>query len=183
MGRSHDLETVLRSARELERDGGIHFLFVGEGAKKDWLRRESARLSNVTVIDPLPRAERDTVLAACDLSLIPFVPGMSGVSVPSRMYNVMASGRPLLALCDRGSEIGMVIREERIGWVVDCGDTAGLAEAIRFSAGAPVLLAELGVRARSAAERKYSEDRVLDRWEAAMRELDGEVAAPAQKVA
>lgn len=171
MGRSHDLESLVECARVLRGDERFHFLLIGTGAKRAWLDRQAEVLPNLTVLDPLPRADRDLVLSACDISVIPFVPGMFGVSVPSRMYNVMASGRPLVALCDRGSEVAAVIREERIGWVLDPGDIGGLADALRVSAEAPMLLSEMGARARAAVERKYTSAHVIRRYESVIREL------------
>ena len=43
---------------------------------------------------------------------------MAGVSVPSRMYNIMSAGKPLLAAADEWSEIGMLVKEEQIGATV-----------------------------------------------------------------
>jgi len=75
----------------------------------------------VTVLPACERADLSMHLAACDLAVIAFLPGMAGVSVPSRLYNVLASGRPVLAAAEAGSELSMVIHEEQVGWTVPPG--------------------------------------------------------------
>jgi glycosyltransferase involved in cell wall biosynthesis len=111
-------------------------------------------------------------LNACDISVVAFVKGMAGVSVPSRMYNVMASGKPILAVCDPESELARVVLEERIGWVVPPEDPTALAAAIDFARAQPAELAQMGVRARAAAVRSYSKAAVLDQYRALVQTLD-----------
>jgi glycosyltransferase involved in cell wall biosynthesis len=162
MGRAHALEPVLEAARRLRDRNDIHFLFVGTGAKKNWLKGAVAndQLPNVDILPYLPRIELDVSLNACDVAVIPFIPGMSGVSVPSRMYNVMAAGRPILAVADESSELARVVREEGIGWVLPPGAPDNLADTILEARANPRRLAEMGARARAAAEERYTLDRV-----------------------
>jgi glycosyltransferase involved in cell wall biosynthesis len=106
-------------------------------------------------------------LAACDLAVIAFLPGMAGVSVPSRLYNVLASGRPVLAAAEAGSELSMVIHEEQVGWTVPPGRPAEMASAIALAAAMdPVTRARMGARARRAAETSYARGTVLGAWKA-----------------
>ena len=83
-------------------------------------------------------------LNACDVALISFVPGMAGISVPSRLYNVLAAGKPILAVADADSELARVVREEQIGWVIEPDDPAGLARAIRDAKDHPEERLEMG---------------------------------------
>ena len=59
---------------------------------------------NISVLDPLPQCALCDGLASCNIAIISFKSGMAGLSVPSRMYNILASGRPMLAICDTDSE-------------------------------------------------------------------------------
>lgn len=157
MGRTHNLEVLVEAAAALRDRSDIHFLFSGSGAKRAWVERAAAGAPNVTMLAAhYPRAHQHDVLNACDISLISFMPGMSGVSVPSRMYDVLASGHPLLALANDDSELAMMIAEERVGWTVPPGDRDALIERILYAAAHPEELSEMGRRARAAAERKYS---------------------------
>lgn len=175
MGRTHDVESVIAAAVLLERSHPqIHFLFLGGGAKRPQMEAEVARrgLANVTFAGTQPRAEQETFLAAADLAVIPFVPGMSGVSVPSRMYNVLASGRPILAVADDDSELARVVREEGVGWVVAPRSGAEVARVIAAAASDPVLLSAMGTRARAAAEARYARPLVMDRYRALFHALE-----------
>jgi colanic acid biosynthesis glycosyl transferase WcaI len=59
------------------------------------------------------------------------LPGMLGVSVPSRSYNILAAGKPILGVLNRESEIALMIEEEGIGWVVEPQNAAALVATIR----------------------------------------------------
>ena len=165
MGRTHALDVVVTAAARCE-DRGVHFLFAGDGARKQWLEAEIARrgLANATVIPNQPRAASEVLLNACDVALFAAVPGMSGVSVPSRMYNILASGKPMIAMADPSTELAAVIEEEGVGWVVPVGDVDGLVAAIDAARSDPAGLAAMGVRARRAAESKYSPASVVAQW-------------------
>jgi colanic acid biosynthesis glycosyl transferase WcaI len=159
MGRTHGLEYIIDCAALLGAAGlGIAFLCIGRGAKRPWLDAEVAdrKLENVTIRSFAPREQLTTSLNACDVAIIAFMPGMSGVSVPSRMYNIMAAGKPIIAVTDADSELAYVVAEERIGWIVQPGDIRALRQTILIAAQNPEELAAMGRRARTAAETKYS---------------------------
>ena len=92
---------------------------------------------------------------------------MLGVSVPSRLYNVLASGRPVLAVADPASEPARVVTEAGVGWVVRPGDPWALAAAVRTAIASEDLVA-MGGRARRCAEDTYSFEAVLGRWRIAV---------------
>jgi glycosyltransferase involved in cell wall biosynthesis len=157
MGRTHGLEVLIEAASALRPRTDIHFLFSGSGAKRPWLENAAAGCPNITVLAAHhPRESLNDLLNACDLSTISFGPGMSGVSVPSRMYDVLASGHPLLAMADSDSELAMMIAEERVGWSVPPGDLGAFIERVVYAADHRDELREMGRRARAAAERTYS---------------------------
>ena len=166
MGRTHGLDSLLGAAERLQNCLEVHFLFIGSGARKDWLE-QAARdrgLRNVTVLPRQPREELSAVLSACDVAVISFLPGMAGVSVPSRMYNILAAGKPILGVTDRDSELALVIEEERVGWVVPPSQPEKIVEAIQDARSAPDVLAEMGQRARTVAEKKYSPESVIQAY-------------------
>ena len=163
MGRPHCIEDLLDAAELVKPDPEIHFLLVGWGVKKVWVVKEkrARKLDNMTIIDPLPREQSCDVQNACDIAINTLSSDMSGISVPSRTYNVMASGKPMLAVCDDDSELAAVIHEERIGWVVPPGRPDLLAAAIRAAKANPDELRSMGERAYQAAEAKYTIASVL----------------------
>jgi glycosyltransferase involved in cell wall biosynthesis len=162
IGRTHGIEHLMNCAGQMLHESSIHFLIIGFGGKKNWLKQtiKKRKLINTTLMDYRPRSVLPISLSACDVTIISFVHGMAGVSVPSRMYNVMAAGKPIIAVADPDSELVLVVREENIGWVVSPGDIGGLRKVILEAKANPDLLVQMGQRARRAAETKYSFERV-----------------------
>jgi glycosyltransferase involved in cell wall biosynthesis len=157
----------------LRQDRRIHFLFIGSGSKKPWLEREAEvrGLTNVTVLGPRPRSESLEFLNACDVSIMALRAGMEGAGVPSRLYNVLAAGKPVIAAMDASSEVGRVVREDEVGWVVPTSSARAVCEAVREASSRRDELLSRSKRAREVAERKYSFERILERWVALLREV------------
>lgn len=166
MGRSHDLEAILAAAERLKHREDIHFLLVGSGAQKAGLKRtvEEKHLENVTVADRVPREDLPELLTAADVALISFVPGMAGISVPSRLYNMLAAGMPILAITDLHSEVAQVIHEENVGIAVPPGNALAFGEAILRLVSRPELRDEMARRARIVAETTYQYSTILDAY-------------------
>jgi colanic acid biosynthesis glycosyl transferase WcaI len=168
IGKVHGIEALVDAAAELARtDPQVHLLFIGSGAKRAWLVEQVRQrsLPNVTILPPKSREEEPVFLHACHLAVMSFVPGMAGVGVPSRLYNILAAGVPVVAAVDASSEPALVITEERVGWVVAPGDAAGIASAIREACRNPVALDSMAARARLAARNKYTLARVAAGYE------------------
>jgi glycosyltransferase involved in cell wall biosynthesis len=173
MGRTHDLESLVLCASELLPYDDIHFLFIGSGAKRHWLV-ETVRqqmLRNVTVLPPLDRSELTVSLNACDAAVISFVPGMAGVSVPSRMYNILAAGKPIIAMTDEESELAHLVEEERVGWVVKPEDVQALKRVILEARSAREERSLMSVRARAVSLDKYSYQMVIGKYRDLLKSL------------
>jgi glycosyltransferase involved in cell wall biosynthesis len=166
MGRTHGIDAMAEAAERLLEYPDIHFLVVGSGFQKEALLKTVADtgLTNVSVLAPCSDDELEAYLNACDIALISFRSGMTGVSVPSRMYNVMAAGKPILAVADPESELARVVSEEAIGTVVQPDDSRQLAGAILAARDNPSRLDDFGRRARQVAVDKYSANVVLGRY-------------------
>lgn len=166
LGRTHGLEDLVALARYFRSDSRVHFVVFGWGAGRAWLEKMIIEdsLENVTLLEPCPDDELGVYLTSCDLFLMLFKSGMKGISVPSRLYNVMAAGSPLLAVCDEDSELGLVVQEESIGWVVEPGDTLRMAGVVEEAISSPDLLLEMGRRARMAMESKYTRSIVIQQY-------------------
>ena len=174
IGRVQGIETLLETAKVLQIvDKDIHFLFIGSGAKKKWLEHATKEngLENVTILPNRPRGEQQIFLNACDVAITALVPGMTGVGVPSRMYNIFSAGKPIIAAVEEGSELGLVVREENVGWIVPVNDAKKMANALVEAKSNPQLLAEMGIRARAIAESKYAITIMLDAYRSMVGEL------------
>lgn len=172
MGFPNDLESFLKVSEILPEDDPIHFVFLGAGVKRPLLETtvKSKGLKNITILDPKPRSEQKIFLNACDVGVVSLIGRMKGVSMPSRTYNILAAGKPILALCEEGSEIDLVVREEEVGWCVAPEDPDRLLRTIREIFEKRKELGEMGARARRAALEKYKLEDALRKY----REVIGE---------
>lgn len=166
MGHPNDLESIVECAARLVRRSDIHFVFLGTGVKRKWLDRVVAEreLTNVTILDPRPRSEQTDFLNACDVAIVSLVSNMVGVSMPSRTYNVLAAGKPILALTEGGSELAMVINEEGVGWTIPPGNADRLTAAVEMIVDDRTSLDVMGEKARAAAIRAYSLETALEKY-------------------
>jgi colanic acid biosynthesis glycosyl transferase WcaI len=171
MGYPNDLETIVGAAELLRDERTIRFVFLGSGAKLPWLKRRVAELAltNVVILDPRPREEQNEFLSGCDLGIVSLVPEMKGVSVPSRTYNLLASGKPIIGIVDSESEVGRIILEFQIGAVIANGDPKGFSEAVRRFAESPEELDQMGKRAREIALTEYDQETALNAYRRFMR--------------
>src|SRR5204863_6134151 len=136
LGFTHDPVIVFEAARLLRDNPDIHFLLSGWGIGFDRLRQmqSEANLPNVTFVDRVPDEDLEMFLAAADVWVIPYRRDLAGVSVPSRFYNLLAMGRPVVLVSEPEAEAAQIVREHDIGWVVTPGRADELASAITIAA-------------------------------------------------
>ena len=172
LGFTHAPETVLEAARILRNEKDIHFLLSGWGVgwkeMNDFLAREG--LDNVTIVDPAPLEELADFLSAADVWVIPYRRNIAGVSVPSRLYNLLAVGRPVIVAAESHSEAAIELAGEDIGWVAPPEDPPQLARIIQEAASDRVETDQKGRRAAVVA-LKYTEEAALLRYREVVRAL------------
>ncbi len=180
LGLSQQLETVLEAAARLRDDARIQFVLIGEGARKSWLveRARQLGLSNVQFLPYRPKEELAASLSAGDLHLVPLFPGAAGCIVPSKIYGILAAGRPFVAIMEESAEIARLARENSIGFVVQPGDAEDLARVIQASAGKRAELVAMGARARRLAERKFDRQVATRRFADVLNSLIGDELPP-----
>lgn len=132
LGLSQGLEHVLESARLLQRHEEIAFVIVGNGSQKASLEDRARRmgLRNLRFVPFQPRQDVPEIYAAADVSLVTLRRGLARHSMPSKVYAIMASARPVIATVDPGSDIAAMIERARCGLCVEPEDAQVLAEAI-----------------------------------------------------
>ena len=154
-GFTHDPQSVFEAARILQHDPDIKFLLSGEGVGWNKLNEMQAvsRLPNVTLIERVPESELESFLSAGDIWIVPYRKNNTGVSVPSRIYNLLAIGRPIIMCSEPDAEAAMLIQEEDIGWVTPPEDPEAIARVISLAASAAGNTGEKGRRAAMVASR------------------------------
>jgi glycosyltransferase involved in cell wall biosynthesis len=137
-GFTHDPESVLEAARILQNNPDIKFLLSGEGVGWTKLReiQAASSLPNVTLIERVPDSELESFLSAGDIWIVAYRRNNTGVSVPSRIYNLLAIGRPIIICSEPDAEAAILMRETDTGWVVPPEDPKAMAETISFAASA-----------------------------------------------
>lgn len=167
MGPVHGIEMLLEAAEQLAQLApDVHFLFLGSGGKRRLVEDavRGRRPTNITLLEHRPRSEQQVFLNACDVAITAFVPGMFGAGVPSRLYNVLETGKPFIAAVDEESEMALVITEERAGWVTPPGDVRAFTDAVLQARGSPERRADMGRRGEDAARRKYDQRVIVDQF-------------------
>jgi colanic acid biosynthesis glycosyl transferase WcaI len=116
-------------------DPDIHFLLSGWGIGFQRLKemQSEAGLPNVTLLDRVEEDHLEEFLAAANVWLIPYRKDVAGVSVPSRFYNLLAVGRPVILVSEPDAEAALTVSEHDIGWVTPPGDAAELARTVRLA--------------------------------------------------
>jgi colanic acid biosynthesis glycosyl transferase WcaI len=140
----------------------------GIGFERLQAMQSEARLANVTLIDRVEDGDLDAFLAGADVWLIPYRNNVAGVSVPSRFYNLLAVGRPVILVSEPEAEAALTVTENKLGWVVTPGMSGQLAGAIRAAASSSdSSMAENAV----AAAGNFSPERALTSYAALVQEL------------
>ena len=157
-------DTLLAAARELERDG-IALVFVGDGAQRARLESAAAGASNIRFLPFFPPNKIPSVLAAADAHIITIKRGLEGVVVPSKMYGILAAGRPIVAVAPQETDAATLGAREGFGIAADPDNPQELVAALRSLFADPARLATMGSAARSAAPN-YSRPAELQKFAA-----------------
>jgi len=132
IGLSQNLETVVGAAALLRTSTDILFAIVGDGAAKARLMEEATRrgLTNVRFLSFQPKESLSESLGAADVHLVSLKRGLEGFIVPSKVYGIMAAGRPFIAAVDSDSEAAQIVDEFACGIRTEPDDPGALAEGI-----------------------------------------------------
>ena len=169
IGRTHGLELLLEAAQGLQvEDPEVFFLIVGSGPHRARLEKRAAdrQIDNVRFLDRQPAEKFTDSINACDLAVVMLSAGMAGASVPSRIYNLMAAGRPLLVVADAEAEPARLVSDRRLGWTVPPGDVAATTSAILEAKSSAAERAQMSRRARDTAVEHFSYAAACERYRA-----------------
>lgn len=128
IGYTHNVETILDIAKKMKNDQDICFYIIGEGLKKKTLMdiADKEQLSNCYFLPYQPIDQIRYSIAAADLSVITLTEETAFVSVPSKTYNLLAVGSPILVIAPSKSEIEIIINKEKCGMAFDKDNIDGM---------------------------------------------------------
>ena len=166
LGRCHDTQTILKCAQLLNDRTDIKFVFIGNGVGSKIIKSAivSGELSNAL---QLPYQDKEVLpfsLTACDLSLVSMLPNVGDTIAPSKMYGILAAGRPVAAICPEGNYLREMIRDGDCGSCFDNADAQGLADYICGLAANPKIQERLGKNARKLLELRYTVDQAIPKY-------------------
>lgn len=133
IGLYYDLLNILKTIEKFKKTEDVIFAFIGEGSVLEELRtyKEAHHLSNVVFIPYQPKSELIYSLNAGDVHFVVNAKGIKGVSVPSKLYGVMAVGKPVLGIMEEGAEARLIVEEAKCGMSVKPGDYSAIEDLIR----------------------------------------------------
>ncbi|HEX8765422.1 MAG TPA: glycosyltransferase family 4 protein [Candidatus Acidoferrum sp.] len=142
--------TLITAARKLANDG-VGLVFVGGGALRAELETAAAGAENIRFLDYFPSNKIPSVLAAADAHIVTIKRGLEGVVVPSKMYGILAAGKPILAVAPEETDVVSLGVKQGFAVSADPDNPADLANVIRPLMADVTKLRAMGEAARNAA--------------------------------
>ncbi|MFH1386107.1 MAG: glycosyltransferase family 4 protein [bacterium] len=160
------LEAIIYAAEALADYQDILFLFVGEGGKKAKLEKmvKEKGLSNVKFLPYQDKSVMSHSYAAADVDIITLEKGAEGLGVPSKLYTIMASGRPIIALLGKDSEVSRVIAAAGCGYVLDQDNIEEFKNKILHLYHDRQLGRTMGEKARGYFEKHFAKNIIINEY-------------------
>jgi putative colanic acid biosynthesis glycosyltransferase WcaI len=171
VGLSQSLDLLVEAARRLTDRDGVVFVVNGGGSALAGLERSAAGLANVRFVPMQPKERLPEVLAAGDIHVVPLRRGLAKASVPSKLYSILAAGRPVLASVDEGTEVTRTVERAGAGLAVPPEDPDAFCAALVTLLGDPDGARRMGERGRQFVESWASPAAVAARYEDLFEEL------------
>jgi glycosyltransferase involved in cell wall biosynthesis len=173
LGRVHEFDTLLDAASLLRDDPSIRFVIVGQGPRHAGVRERAEReqLRNVTFLPLQPRGDLAESLGVGDVHVSVLDPRFDGLVLPSKLYGILAAGRPVVFIGDPRGESATLIASHGCGVSARSGDAPALAAALRTLRDDTGARLAMGRRAREAFERDYDMPIALSRWRDVLADL------------
>ncbi|MBO9594257.1 MAG: glycosyltransferase family 4 protein [Niabella sp.] len=143
----------------------LHYVFAGGGATKKDLERYVSEngIPNITFLPPFPRKDINKTLNACDIGLVSLSDQLYGVGVPSKSYNILAAGKPILFVGNTETEIPRFITENKVGWAFSYSDPEKLVDFLnQLQVESIPYLRALGEKGRAVVGTFYSKENILE---------------------
>jgi glycosyltransferase involved in cell wall biosynthesis len=175
IGHAQNLDALIRAGTFLRDLDDLRILLIGGGARRDELKEltKLLQVDSVHFYGYQPREVLSQSLSSADVHVVGLARGLAGYVVPSRLYTILAAGRPVIVAADEESETARVVREVDCGVVVPPGRPELLAAAIRRAHDGELDLEAMGARGRAYVTAEADRGVAVERY----RRLLGEVVA------
>lgn len=166
------IDIVIEAAHLLRHRRDLAFFICGEGPNRRALEQAAADLDNVRFHDLQPAERLGDLLGLASVHLLPQLAGAADLVLPSKMANMLASGRPIVATAAAGT--GLALEVEGCGLITPPGDAASFAAAIERLIDDAALSARLGQAGRRRALERWSRQKLIADMAAELERLAGE---------
>lgn len=163
LGRAQGLDNILNAIGMVDSED-VRFLFVGAGAKGEDVKTFAETHKNTVYAGFRDRSTQNDFINASDIGIVTLADGMFGLGVPSKSYNIMATGKPILYIGHERSEVARYMKEYNVGWAVRPNDPEALAAAIKEIVANKDLIKEKGENALKAAHNVFAKNVVLEQY-------------------
>ena len=174
VGFSQPLDLLVSAAQSLRHRDDVVFVVNGEGSARRALEESAAGLPNLVFVDYQLAERLEEVLASADIGVIVLGKGLAHSSVPSKLYSILASGRPVVASVDPGTEVARVLEDAACGLAVEPGDPEGFAAAIGSLLDDPAGREAMGRRGRAFVEAWMTPSSVAEAYSELFAELSAD---------
>lgn len=169
MGEKQGLEVIIESARLMAGHQNIKFVLCGDGAARERLIKLSTGLPNVIWIPLQPEEHLGDLLMAADIHLLPQKAGIDDLVLPSKLIGMMASGRPVVACANVGTELYQIV--QNCGLVVPPENVELFCEGIQKLTSDASLCARLGLAGKDYVNKNFNGQAILRRFEQSLKNL------------
>ncbi|MDC1198850.1 WcaI family glycosyltransferase [bacterium] len=156
------VEIIVEAARALRGRNDLTFVVCGEGPNLAQLKSLAAGLPNIRFHPLQPKERLGELLGLATIHLLPQIAGAADLVLPSKLANMFASGRPVVATTVPGAGIAEEVAD--CGLITPPGDAAAFASAIARLADDPTLAARLGAAGRARAEARWDKASVIENF-------------------
>lgn len=174
IGLYYDLENIIKVIGEFKEREDVVFAFIGDGTVKSKIEEYviNNKLNNVTFIPYQDKADLIYSLNAADVHWVVNAKGIKGVSVPSKLYGVMAAGKPVLGVLDEGSEARLIVEECNCGVCIEPGNYKEISRNIEYILNNKELIRSLGENGRKYLEVNLTKDVSINKYKDTILSLD-----------
>jgi colanic acid biosynthesis glycosyl transferase WcaI len=163
LGRKQGLEVIVEAARRLQDVSRIRFIISGDGAGRDDLVAKAEELKNIIFLPVQPLQDFIHLMLAADIHLLPQKAEAADLVMPSKLGNILASGRPIVAGAEPNTQIFDAI--QGCGLAVKPDDVDAFVGAILRLANDKELRIQMGIVGRRRAQEEWSKDGILSKFE------------------
>ncbi len=175
IGLTQGMETILEATASLRHLSDLHFVIVGDGARRAWLETQLVTMQypNVSLLPYQSPSVMPQLYGTSDLCLVPLKRGTAQDTFPSKIYTIMAAAKPVVASTDPDSELAWVVETAACGWAVPPDDATALATAIEQAYHSRTTLKAKGESGRRYVEAHHTSRAVGEQYDTLVRQLVG----------